>query len=229
VTLAEVALRRGQPARVLGLLDRLESPPGPESQARPSPAVLLLRAEALALGGDPETARTLLEQAHARASTHGPRGLLWRISAALGTPGSFLTRRGGRARPGERARARVELDAVLDRIDDMPLHDALLRTRLARALLGERQPLAGLAGELEQWELSAPAIASPPRDPVPFGLTAREVEVLRLVAEGATDAAIAAALSISVNTVNKHVASILAKTGAANRTAAAAALRRGLP
>ena len=67
----------------------------------------------------------------------------------------------------------------------------------------------------------------PGRWAAPFGLTARETEVLRLLAEGATDAAIAAALSISVNTVNKHVASILAKTGAANRTAAAAALRRG--
>ncbi len=53
--------------------------------------------------------------------------------------------------------------------------------------------------------------------------------MLRLLAEGATNAAIAAALSISVKTVHKHVASILAKTGTANRTAAAAALRRSLP
>jgi DNA-binding CsgD family transcriptional regulator len=73
------------------------------------------------------------------------------------------------------------------------------------------------------------AVTGAPVQRDPAGLTRREVEVLRLLAEGATDAAIAAALSISVNTVNKHVASILAKTGAANRTAAAAALRRRLP
>ena len=45
--------------------------------------------------------------------------------------------------------------------------------------------------------------------------------MLRLLARGATDRAIAEELSISVNTVNTHVASILAKTGAPNRTAAA--------
>jgi DNA-binding NarL/FixJ family response regulator len=53
--------------------------------------------------------------------------------------------------------------------------------------------------------------------------------VLRLLAQGATDAAIAARLSISRKTVNAHVASILGKTGCANRTAAAAfAVRYGL-
>jgi DNA-binding CsgD family transcriptional regulator len=70
--------------------------------------------------------------------------------------------------------------------------------------------------------------AASTREAPPFGLTTREAEVLRLVAGGATNAAIATTLNISVNTVNKHVASILAKTGAPNRTAAAA-LRRDQP
>jgi pimeloyl-ACP methyl ester carboxylesterase/DNA-binding CsgD family transcriptional regulator len=54
------------------------------------------------------------------------------------------------------------------------------------------------------------------------GLSARELEVLRLVALGHSNQQIASALTISPSTVAKHVNSILAKTGSANRTAAAA-------
>ncbi len=60
-------------------------------------------------------------------------------------------------------------------------------------------------------------------------LTAREAEVLRLIAIGRSNADIALALSISLNTVATHVRNILAKTGCANRTEAAAyAMRHGL-
>jgi predicted ATPase/DNA-binding CsgD family transcriptional regulator len=54
-------------------------------------------------------------------------------------------------------------------------------------------------------------------------LTPREVEILRLVASGMTDPAIAAALFLSVRTVENHVAHILAKLGVRTRTAAATA------
>jgi len=47
------------------------------------------------------------------------------------------------------------------------------------------------------------------------GLTAREREVLSLIAQGRTNAAIAAALFISPKVVEKHVASIFAKLGLA--------------
>jgi DNA-binding CsgD family transcriptional regulator len=61
------------------------------------------------------------------------------------------------------------------------------------------------------------------------GLSAREVEVLRLIAAGKSNPQIAEALVISLNTVQRHVSNILAKTGAANRTEAAAyAHRNGL-
>ena len=52
-------------------------------------------------------------------------------------------------------------------------------------------------------------------------LSAREIQVLRLVAQGATNPIIADELEISRATVARHVATILAKTGVANRTEAA--------
>ena len=60
-------------------------------------------------------------------------------------------------------------------------------------------------------------------------LTAREVEVLELLAEGLPNKSIATRLGISDQTVKFHVASICGKLGAANRTdAVRRALRRGL-
>ena len=64
-----------------------------------------------------------------------------------------------------------------------------------------------------------PAVASPGAPPA--GLSAREVEVLRLIAAGKSNPQIANALVISLNTVQRHVSNILGKTGAANRTEAA--------
>ena len=52
-------------------------------------------------------------------------------------------------------------------------------------------------------------------------LSAREIQVLRLVAQGATNPIITDELEISRATVARHVATILAKTGLANRTEAA--------
>jgi DNA-binding NarL/FixJ family response regulator len=60
-------------------------------------------------------------------------------------------------------------------------------------------------------------------------LTAREVEVLELLAEGLPNKSIATRLGISDQTVKFHVASICGKLGAANRTQAVRlAVRRGL-
>ena len=54
----------------------------------------------------------------------------------------------------------------------------------------------------------------------PAGLTAREVEVLQLVAQGLTDAQVADRLVISPRTVNTHLTSIYNKLGVDTRTAA---------
>lgn len=55
-----------------------------------------------------------------------------------------------------------------------------------------------------------------------YGLTPRELEVLRLVAKGLSNRGLAAELFISANTAGVHVSRILAKLGVASRTEAAA-------
>jgi DNA-binding CsgD family transcriptional regulator len=97
---------------------------------------------------------------------------------------------------------------------------ALLRTSLESAReIGMRALEERAARRLD--ELSGPS--------APDDLTARETEVLRLIAIGRSNADIATVLGISLNTVATHVRNILAKTGCANRTEAAAyAMRRGL-
>jgi DNA-binding NarL/FixJ family response regulator len=86
----------------------------------------------------------------------------------------------------------------------------------ARSLAAEARTLAEPIGQvrvLRSLERLAPAGPAP--------LTAREAEVLALVAEGLSNREIAARLFISANTAANHVRSILMKTGTANRTQAA--------
>ncbi len=62
--------------------------------------------------------------------------------------------------------------------------------------------------------------AASQRPAYPAGLTAREVDVLRLVAQGLPDARIAEQLVLSPRTVNTHLRSIYAKIGVSSRSAA---------
>jgi DNA-binding CsgD family transcriptional regulator len=108
-----------------------------------------------------------------------------------------------RGAAGDRARALALLTATLENAREIGMR--ALEERAARRL----------------GELSGPS--------APDQLTPREAEVLRLIAIGRSNADIAMALSISLNTVATHVRNILAKTGCANRTEAAAyAMRHGL-
>ena len=73
--------------------------------------------------------------------------------------------------------------------------------------------------------MDAAAIAGYTRESAPAGstnLTGREVEVLRLMATGATNRAIASRLKISDKTVARHVSNIFDKLDLSSRTAATA-------
>lgn len=108
-----------------------------------------------------------------------------------------LVRRGA---AGDRAKAKSLLDESL-----------IISTELGMRPLMER--VATLRERAETLPVEPPAY--------PDGLTAREVEVLRLVAAGKTNQEIADALVITLRTAGNHVANILNKTGTANRTEAA--------
>ena len=81
-------------------------------------------------------------------------------------------------------------------------------------------------------ESLAGAVRPGPSDEGPrsdSGLTSRELEVLRLVADGLTNQAIAEKLFVSDHTVHRHLANILNKLSVSSRAAAVAqAARRGL-
>lgn len=100
-----------------------------------------------------------------------------------------------------------------------------------RIVAAVRAVAAGLVAfdpELAAAPLGTPAGPLPDADEVDE-LTAREREVLTLVAIGLTNKAIAQRLTISDHTVKFHVAAILAKLGAESRTEAVhLAARRGL-
>jgi len=78
-----------------------------------------------------------------------------------------------------------------------------------QALAAEGQPL-----------LSTPTPSARPAATSPDGLTAREVEVLRLLAQGLTDAQMAEQLVLSLHTVHAHLRTIYSKLGVTSRSAA---------
>jgi non-specific serine/threonine protein kinase len=97
---------------------------------------------------------------------------------------------------------------------------------------GAALPLAVAVAEARTIVALAPSPLpeSPPASQAErLGLTPREIEVLRLLAEGLSDREIATALFVSPRTVGWHVTHLLAKLDVESRAAAAAtAIRRGL-
>jgi DNA-binding CsgD family transcriptional regulator len=92
--------------------------------------------------------------------------------------------------------------------------------------LGAKPALARAAALAERLASRAPASAAAV---APFGLTAREAEVLRLLAQGLPNAAIADQLSLSRRTIEQHLRSVYDKLGVDNRAAATrVAIERGL-
>ena len=115
-----------------------------------------------------------------------------------------------------------------------------------RVFADEGAPMAALLGRLVAAQRTAQAAAGvplgylarlqrafgagqPAPEPSPSGivdpLTSRELEVLRMLAMGRSNQAIARELVVTLDTVKKHVGHVLGKLGAANRTEAVARAR----
>jgi DNA-binding NarL/FixJ family response regulator len=98
----------------------------------------------------------------------------------------------------------------------------------ARPLAAELEALARRA-RLSLGTAAEPVVSDGDGAAERVGLTARELEVLRLVAKGETNRSIGQALYISEKTVSVHISRILAKLDARGRVEAAGlALRLGL-
>jgi len=121
----------------------------------------------------------------------------------------------------ERRAARA-LAFGLDGYLDAALPATTLTRAIHGALEGELAYPRVVLGRWIRWQRSAAATRTGAR-----ALTRRQVEVLGLVARGATDKEIASVLGISTATAQKHVANILKRLGVPNRAAAAAFLRSG--
>ena len=123
-------------------------------------------------------------------------------------------------------------EALLTAGMDRSAAEEALRAAAAAAadharLLAQIQTLAGRA----RIPLHAPSAGSPETpsqaaSPERFGLTGRELAVLRLLAAGSSNAEIGAQLFISPKTASVYVTSILRKLGASNRVQAAAVAER---
>ncbi len=125
-----------------------------------------------------------------------------------------LLRAGGGRLAGDRAEATRLLAAAGRTAAELgaePLcRDVADLTRRARLRLGDESPETP----------PAPTASSP------FGLTDRELDVLRLVNDGRSNGEIGTQLFISTKTASVHVSNILRKLGASNRIEAAAIARR---
>jgi DNA-binding CsgD family transcriptional regulator len=98
--------------------------------------------------------------------------------------------------------------------------DAALADRIVSALTDvEGLELVGKGDEPDAFVVTALRLAEPDGN---IALTARELEVLALLAEGASNKLIGRRLGISAHTAKYHVASLLEKLDAVSRTDAVA-------
>lgn len=105
-------------------------------------------------------------------------------------------------------------------LKDIPAGDLAQAVQLTHAGIYQLDPsVAGkLVGALGR---GAPKTEAPPTTEIEHNLTDRELEVLRLIATGATNREIAEELVVSEGTVKNHVSSILSRLDLRDRTQAA--------
>ncbi|MFI2366419.1 AAA family ATPase [Promicromonospora sp. NPDC019610] len=240
VTLAELALLRDEPAEALERMSVVVAPDRPrmpaydlQQLAAAAQAIARLRSAGQDVADAPY--RAVLAQC-----AHWPTFPLWSalFEAELGTgpwaavadlPGAgpvhlrpyALSREGARLlEAGDRGGARSTLGSAVAEAEKI---GAGLIVRQAQGLL-DRAGLAGTAGPAGRAGLTGRAEERRPAEGPDAGtdaLTARERQVLALVAEGLTNGQIAERLFISAKTASVHVSAILRKLGVATRTEAA--------
>jgi len=195
----ELALAQGEADRALAIAEQLlESVPG--NMQQPIPHLLALKGEALTALKRLNDAAKALEDAKLGAELRQAPSILWRIHRSLGQV-YHLLKREDEAQQEWRAASEI-IAKLADTIDDAALREhflqAALRTLPSEKSLSSRQTLP------EKYD----------------GLTEREIEVLRAVAQGLTDTQVAERLVISPRTVHSHLNSIYSKLGISSRSAA---------
>ena len=219
-SLALCWLARGRSADAVAAVHRLLAEVrGPVSRSRLlGPAV-----EILLSTGDLGEARRCAEELTGIASAFGFAGLqaagayaIATVAIAADEPGQALaaareacTLWGGIEAPYEAARARVVIGQALRGLgDEATAAGELAAARTAFLELGAAPALSEVDQLLGRR--------------LPGGLTERELEVLRLVAEGRSNPDIARVLVLSRKTVARHLSNIFTKLDVSSRTAAAA-------
>ncbi len=190
--------------------------PNPLGRSRGLPA----HAQILIAAGDLDGARASVEELEATADSFGTAQLHAMASLARGR----LQLAEGQAE----AAATSLREAVLRWTElEVPYEVATARTLLAQALRvsgdeeGARECFAAARALFDQVGARL-EIEDGPGEVLPNGLTAREAEVLRLIATGLSNKDIAAALHLSVKTVSRHLSNIFTKIGVSSRAAATA-------
>ena len=215
-------------ARPTGELQRL----GPVACARAEAAWLRNRPEAI----DAETAEVAVLAAERRQPWELGELAVWRARAGLAWPDGPVAGPHAAELAGDletAARRWMELGCAYDAALARAQGDDEQQLRMA---LTEFQNLGALpAARLVSRRLRELGVRDIPRGPRratvsnPAALTARELEVVALLAEGLRNAEIADRLVLSPRTVDHHVSSVLGKLDARTRSeAAATAIRLGL-
>jgi LuxR family maltose regulon positive regulatory protein len=222
---AELALDQDDHASAIALAEGLLRQLPAENRTQRAGALEVL-ARARAAAGDPGGAQPALDELRAIAATVASEPLRAALRLCEGVTAAAAGDDGA-------ARGALEDAIALFRAAGAPFEAGRARLALAASLaaLGAQaaarreadaaqSALARLGAERESARAGALLEQIGDRDAGP--LSARELEVLRLVAEGSTDREIAARLVLSHHTVHRHVSNIYAKLGCSTRAAAVA-------